>query len=76
MTHEGASKAKCMEDGQWSAPMPRCLASCKVPNIQNGRIKDKNEGQLIASGKRYFEYTSSEKIKFRIESNSGMQQTT
>ncbi|KAF1748085.1 hypothetical protein GCK72_024552 [Caenorhabditis remanei] len=52
MTHEGASKAKCMEDGQWSAPMPRCLASCKVPNIQNGRIKDKNEGQLIASGSK------------------------
>lgn len=50
MTHEGASKAKCMEDGQWSAPMPRCLASCKVPPIRNGKIRDKSEGQLITSG--------------------------
>ncbi|CAI5454492.1 unnamed protein product [Caenorhabditis angaria] len=52
MTHEGASKAKCMEDGQWSAPMPKCLASCRVPQIQNGRIRDKSEGQLIASSSK------------------------
>ncbi|NP_001335575.1 Protein lev-9 [Caenorhabditis elegans] len=52
MTHEGASKAKCMEDGQWSAPIPRCLASCRVPHIQNGKIRDKSEGQLIASGSK------------------------
>ncbi|KAK6060432.1 sushi domain protein [Cooperia oncophora] len=50
MTHEGATMAKCMDSGQWSHPMPRCLGSCKVPRIENGRIKGKVENQLIASG--------------------------
>ncbi|CAD6189282.1 unnamed protein product [Caenorhabditis auriculariae] len=50
MSHEGANRAKCSENGQWSNPLPRCLASCRVPHIKNGRIKDKVEGQLIASG--------------------------
>uniref|UniRef100_A0A1I7X4P3 Sushi domain-containing protein n=1 Tax=Heterorhabditis bacteriophora TaxID=37862 RepID=A0A1I7X4P3_HETBA len=50
MTHEGATEAKCLENGQWSHPMPRCLGSCKVPLIENGRIKDKSRNQLIASG--------------------------
>uniref|UniRef100_A0A7I4YU53 Sushi, von Willebrand factor type A, EGF and pentraxin domain-containing protein 1 n=1 Tax=Haemonchus contortus TaxID=6289 RepID=A0A7I4YU53_HAECO len=50
MTHEGATMAKCMESGQWSHPMPRCLGSCRIPHIENGRIKGKVENQLIASG--------------------------
>uniref|UniRef100_L7MMX3 LEV-9 n=2 Tax=Oesophagostomum dentatum TaxID=61180 RepID=L7MMX3_OESDE len=50
MTHEGATMAKCMETGQWSHPLPRCLGSCKIPHIENGRIKGKIERQLIPSG--------------------------
>ncbi|WKY11468.1 hypothetical protein Q1695_003213 [Nippostrongylus brasiliensis] len=50
MTHEGATMAKCMESGQWSHPLPRCLGTCKIPRIENGRIKGKVENQLIASG--------------------------
>ncbi|PIO57560.1 sushi domain protein [Teladorsagia circumcincta] len=50
MSHEGATMAKCMESGQWSHPMPRCLGSCKIPRVENGRIKGKVENQLIASG--------------------------
>ncbi|WKY11469.1 hypothetical protein Q1695_003213 [Nippostrongylus brasiliensis] len=49
MTHEGATMAKCMESGQWSHPLPRCLGTCKIPRIENGRIKGKVENQLIAS---------------------------
>ncbi|CAI4228747.1 unnamed protein product [Auanema sp. JU1783] len=50
MTHIGASEAKCLENGQWSHPIPRCLGSCKVPKIENGKIKNKIQDQLIPSG--------------------------
>ncbi|KAK6753871.1 hypothetical protein RB195_013079 [Necator americanus] len=50
MTHEGATMAKCMESGLWSHPMPRCLGSCKIPRIENGRIRGKVQNQLIPSG--------------------------
>ncbi|KJH53411.1 sushi domain protein [Dictyocaulus viviparus] len=50
MSHEGATMAKCMESGQWSHPLPKCLGSCRIPRIENGHIIGKVENQLIASG--------------------------
>ncbi|XP_074603388.1 uncharacterized protein LOC141856926 [Brevipalpus obovatus] len=39
MVFSGPSlSAKCLDNGNWSASLPACLASCTIPDLNNGRI--------------------------------------
>ncbi|KAF4078478.1 hypothetical protein AMELA_G00199640 [Ameiurus melas] len=51
----GDSDIICTEDGTWSAPAPRCEATCPVPSIRNA---------LIVSGMR-LRYQSGNSVTFR-----------
>lgn len=38
MKLEGNSSSVCQKDGKWSYPLPKCLAPCVVPQIENGHV--------------------------------------
>ncbi|XP_053618316.1 uncharacterized protein Hasp isoform X2 [Plodia interpunctella] len=38
MKMEGNGSAICQSDGNWSHPLPQCLAPCVVPHVSQGRV--------------------------------------
>ena len=51
MTFEGESKTStCQPDGTWSHPLPKCYASCHIPDIPMGYAINHTIGTLIQHG--------------------------
>ncbi|XP_022647775.1 sushi, von Willebrand factor type A, EGF and pentraxin domain-containing protein 1-like isoform X2 [Varroa destructor] len=51
MKFEGDSTfAICMETANWSHPLPRCLAPCKTPTVENGRVVSLAPSSLLEHG--------------------------
>ncbi|XP_076316028.1 protein lev-9-like isoform X3 [Tachypleus tridentatus] len=48
MKFEGVSRSTtCLKTGNWSHPLPKCLAPCIVPDVQNGRVNHFAPGSTI-----------------------------
>ncbi|XP_059177917.1 protein lev-9-like isoform X2 [Physella acuta] len=41
---------RCLENGQWSDPLPRCLGQCPLPSIESGSIPNVKEGMYVDHG--------------------------
>ncbi|XP_046455006.1 CUB and sushi domain-containing protein 1-like [Daphnia pulex] len=50
MKQIGASEAVCEISGRWSKNPPQCLASCIVPLVDHGVIRDALNGSIISHG--------------------------
>ncbi|EFX84060.1 hypothetical protein DAPPUDRAFT_315175 [Daphnia pulex] len=50
MKQIGASEAVCEISGRWSQNPPQCLASCIVPLVDHGVIRDAPNGSIISHG--------------------------
>ncbi|XP_050719319.1 uncharacterized protein LOC127000000 isoform X1 [Eriocheir sinensis] len=51
MLYEGHPnhRAKCLQNGTWSHPLPRCFAPCIVPTIEHGRIRNETRSGMQVS---------------------------
>ncbi|GFR05772.1 protein lev-9 [Trichonephila clavata] len=50
MKMEGSRSATCLENGNWSNPIPKCLAPCIVPEMEMGNFTDYNPGSHVTHG--------------------------
>ncbi|KAG0728558.1 Protein lev-9 [Chionoecetes opilio] len=53
MKYEGYHDRRtvCQKNGTWSNPLPKCLAPCVVPTIENGRLSNESQaGTLVPHG--------------------------
>ncbi|GAB6024202.1 hypothetical protein CHUAL_008903 [Chamberlinius hualienensis] len=51
MKFEGVAKfTTCQESGQWSNPLPKCLAPCVAPEVENGCIRELSAGDKVDHG--------------------------
>ncbi|GIX99908.1 protein lev-9 [Caerostris extrusa] len=50
MKMEGARSATCLENGNWSNPIPKCLSPCIVPEMEQGNFTDFSPGSRVSHG--------------------------
>ncbi|XP_050718385.1 uncharacterized protein LOC126999691 isoform X2 [Eriocheir sinensis] len=53
MKYEGYHDRRtvCQKNGTWSNPLPKCLAPCIVPTVENGRLTNESQaGTLVPHG--------------------------
>ncbi|XP_054709581.1 sushi, von Willebrand factor type A, EGF and pentraxin domain-containing protein 1-like [Uloborus diversus] len=50
MKMEGSSATTCRNDGNWSNPIPKCLAPCIVPEMEQGNFTDFSPGARVLHG--------------------------
>ncbi|XP_045132686.1 uncharacterized protein LOC123516957 isoform X3 [Portunus trituberculatus] len=53
MKYEGYHDRRtvCQKNGTWSNPLPKCLAPCVVPTIENGRLTNESQaGTMVPHG--------------------------
>ncbi|XP_035229458.1 sushi, von Willebrand factor type A, EGF and pentraxin domain-containing protein 1-like isoform X2 [Stegodyphus dumicola] len=50
MKMEGSPATTCEEDGNWSQPIPKCLAPCIVPEMEQGNFTDYPPGARVLHG--------------------------
>nr|XP_045606863.1 sushi, von Willebrand factor type A, EGF and pentraxin domain-containing protein 1-like [Procambarus clarkii] len=51
MKYEGYRSTECQKNGTWSHPLPKCLAPCIVPTIDNGSLtNDTRAGSQVPHG--------------------------
>ncbi|XP_055934154.1 sushi, von Willebrand factor type A, EGF and pentraxin domain-containing protein 1-like isoform X3 [Argiope bruennichi] len=50
MKMEGARSATCLQSGNWSNPIPKCLSPCIVPEIEQGNFTDYSPGARVPHG--------------------------
>lgn len=42
----------CLENGNWSTPLPTCLSSCRVPKVKQGKVNNVFSNHFIYHGKK------------------------
>lgn len=50
MIFVGSNTTTCRDTGQWSHPLPSCMAPCLVPEVDHGRVNVVTPGNKVSHG--------------------------
>lgn len=50
MTFVGSNTTTCQDTGQWSHPLPACMAPCMIPEVEHGRVNVMTPGNKVLHG--------------------------